>query len=365
MTFRRFSMKTGRLILLLTFWTVFLLSGCGKEPATSTPSPAQKIRDIKIAEARLQQIDVTFSAPGTVRPSVRSTLTSKVIGNVTKVLVKEGDLVEKGDPLIEIESRDITAKIRQAQGALESARAGLRNAEANFRRTSELFSKGSATRFELDAAILHRDRAKGRVEQSKGALQEARTMKRYARIVAPAKGVIARRPVDVGDQAAPGRPLIEFEETARLQFEAFVPESVFPSLKTGEKVSVALDALDDTLIPGTITEMEASTDPVSHSAKIRIDLEKTEGALSGMYGRALIPTGRRREAVLIPAKGVIRRGQLTAVYLLDSKGIVHFRLIQTGRPLQNRVEVLAGLEGGERIAVSGLDRLEDGMEVSE
>jgi RND family efflux transporter MFP subunit len=314
--------------------------------------------------AQLPEIDILFSAPGTVRAVTQSTLTSKVMGNVTRILVREGDRVKKGEPLLKIESKDIGAKIRQAEGALEAAKAALRNAEANFNRISDLFSRGSATRFELDGATLQLDSAKGRVTQAKGGVKEAQTMKQYALIRAPAAGLITRKRVEVGDQAAPGRPLLEFMDPSRLQFETFVPESKLSSLKIGRKVEVIIDAVGDERIAGSIAEMEPSSDPVSHSTKIKIDLKDAGGALPGMYGRALIPTGKRR-AVMIPQKAVFKRGQLTAVYLLDKAQTLHFRLIQTGKLFRDQIEVLSGLAGGERIAVSKLEQIEDGTEVRE
>ncbi len=358
-------MQRTRLIFLPTLWILLLLAGCrGEADKTSESRPNRPISGVETVEARLQEIDVIFSASGTIRAASHSTLTSKIMGNVTRMMVREGDRVEKGEALLEIESQDIGARVRQARGALESAEAALRNAEANFNRISELFSRGSATRFELDGATLQLDSAKGRVKQAKGAVKEARTMKQYALIRAPVAGVVTRKRVEVGDQAAPGRPLVEFEDRSRLQFETFVPESKLSSLKIGQKVEVAINALSDERIAGSIAEMEPSSDPVSHSAKIKIDLKEAKGALSGMYGRALIPTGKRH-AVLIPQKAVVKRGQLTAVYLLDKEQTFHFRLIQTGKLFRDQIEVLSGLEGGERIAVSKLDQLEDGTEVRE
>ena len=357
-------MKITRLLFISFLSILLFFTGCGKVEESSRAKADKKIQGGETEEAINREIDVTLSTPGTVRALTSSTLTSKVMGNVKTILVKEGERVEQGKVLIEIESQDIAARIRQAEGALESAKASLLNAEAHYNRISGLFSKGSSTQAELDAATMQRDSAKGMARQAEGAVTEARAMKQYAQITSPVSGVGARRMVEVGEQAAPGRPLLEVEDTRGLQFETFVPESIFPARKIGESVFVQIDALGDALVPGQIAEMEASADPGSHSAKVKIRLGETKGVISGMYGKARFITGKR-SAILVPQHAVVHRGQLTAVYAVDQDKVLHLRLVQTGKSLDNHVEIISGLKGGERIAVSRLNQIEDGMEISE
>jgi len=349
-------------MLLALLLVGFVLAGCGegnvREAGTAHP---ETIRGVKTAPVRLGPVDILYTAPGTVRAVLQSTLTSKIMGNVTRVRADVGDRVRKGEVLLRIESKEISAKIAQAKGALAAAQAALRNAQANYRRISTLAARGSATPFELDGARMRLDAAKGGVAQAEGGLREARTMKGYARVTAPADGRISRRYVEVGDQAAPGRPLFDFVDASRLQFETFVPESKLADLRLGLQVSVVVPAWGDGKISGRIAEMEPASDPVTHSAKIKVDLTKKSGLLPGMYGKALFPVGKRR-AVLAPKGAVFSRGQLTAVYLLDPKKVIRFRLVRTGRDYGDRVEILSGLSGGEEVAVSEIARLEEGME---
>lgn len=356
--------RTG-LTLLWALCLLVSVPGCGKDgrDAAQTGS-AKKISGIEVSKTGLEEVEVAYRSPGTVRSGIQSVLTSKIMGNVREIHVKERDRVEKGETLMEIESGDITARIDQAQGALESAQAALRNAEANFKRISDLFSKGSATRFEFDGATMQLENARGMVKQALGGVREAQAFKNFALIAAPADGVVSRRLIDVGEQAAPGRPLLQFEDRSRLQFETFVPESIIHSLKMGQAVSVKVDALEGRVLQGRISEMEGSSDPVSHSSKIKIEIDGAEQAVSGMYGTALIPT-RKRRAILIPGKAVVARGQLTVVYVMDAERILRLRLIKAGRTYGDRIEVLSGLRGDETIAVSGLDRIDEGMEITE
>ncbi|NOY52728.1 MAG: efflux RND transporter periplasmic adaptor subunit [Deltaproteobacteria bacterium] len=358
-------MKKTRFILIPTLVIILSFFGCREKAAqeTGTVHP-EMIRGVKTAVARLGKIDITYTAPGTVRAAIQSTLTSKVMGNVTRIRVREGDRVKKGEILLRIESKEISARIAQAKGALEAAKAALRNAEANYGRTSRLYSRGSATRFELDGATLQRDAARGRLKQAAGAVREALAMKGYALIRAPANGRITRRHVEVGDQAAPGRPLLDFIDSSHLQFETFVPESKLAALRIGLKVAVIVSALGNHKITGRIAEMEPASDPVSHSSKIKLDLKGARKALPGMYGKAFFPVGSR-QVVLAPKEAVFTRGQLTAVYVLDKKKVLHFRLVRTGKEYNGRVEILSGLAGGERVAVSEIARIEDGMEITQ
>ncbi len=357
-------LKTCRTILFPTCWILLILQGCGNEDLSSVKKKVRVIPGVKTVTVQVKKVGIPFTTAGSVRSVVRSVLTSKVVGNVKEVRVREGDRVEKGEVLLTIESRDIRAKIRQAEGALQSANAVLKNTESNYRRLSALYSRGSATRFEFDGAVLQLENAKGMVKQAEGGLREARTMEQYSRILAPMDGVVSRKMIDVGEQAAPGRPLLTIEKTSRLQFDTFVPESILPSLAVGQQVSMTIDALDGKTFSGRIAEMEPSADPVSHSARVKIDMEDRGKLIPGMYGKARFITGER-STIRIPEKAVVKRGQITAVFIIDPERILHLRLIRTGESRSGWTEVLSGLRDGDRIALSELDRIEDGMEVAE
>jgi len=362
--YKEVNMKITRLLLIFPLCILLFFTGCGKAEESSRTKADKKIQGVETEEVISREIDVTLSAAGTVRALTSSTLSSKVMGNIKTIPVKEGDRVEQGQVVIEIESQDIEARIRQAEGALESAKASLLNAEAHYNRISGLFPKGASSRAQLDAATMQRDSTKGMVRQAEGSVTEARAMKQYAKITSPVSGVVARKMAEVGEQAAPGRPLMEIEDTRGLQFETFVPESILPERKIGESVFVRIDAMGDAQVKGQIAEMEASADPGSHSAKVKIRLGETKGVISGMYGKAMFIIGKR-SATLVPQHAVIHLGQLTAVYAVDQDRVLHLRLVQTGKSMGRHVEVISGLKDGERIAVSKLNQIEDGMEISE
>ncbi|MDX1763192.1 MAG: efflux RND transporter periplasmic adaptor subunit [bacterium] len=342
-----------------------LVAGCGEEErhAREVP-PVKKVAGVETARAAWEEVPVTFSTSGIVQATTGSILTSRIVGNVSAILVGEGDRVEVGETLLKIESPDIEAKVEQAQGALQAARAGLTHAEANFKRIAALHGRGSATPHELDGAVMQLEAAKGLLTQAEGAVGEARSFQGYSRIQAPFAGLVTRKMIDVGEQAAPGRPLLAMEGTGGLQFETHVPESIFSSVKIGQTVAVTIDVLKGEALSGTVAAMEAAADPVSHSAKVKIDLEDGAGTLSGMYGKAEFVTGMR-DVILVPAKAVFTRGQLTAVYVVDDGRRVHFRLVRRGKPFDDRLEILSGLKGDEEVAISQLDLLDEGAEIVE
>ncbi len=339
------------------------MTGCsGETEAPREGAPVKKVSGVETAPASREEVAVTFSTAGTLRAVTGAVLTSRIVGNVTAILVREGDRVGKGQTLLEIESPDMAAKVGQARGGLQAARAGLTQAQANFDRVFALHGRGSATPYELDGARMQLDAARGQVQQAEGAVREARTFEGYSRIQAPFTGVIARRMIEVGEQAAPGRPLLEMETTGGLQFETEVPESVLPSIRIGKPVFVTVNVLEGERLAGKVAEMEAAADPLSHSAKVKIDLTGAPGAVSGMYGKADFVVGKR-SAILVPAKAVFSRGQLTAVYVIGEARRVHFRLVRTGKRFDDRLEILSGLTGDEEVAISRLDLLEEGAEI--
>ncbi len=354
-------LATSLTVGLVWFW----MAGCTEDgKKTGQPQAVQKVRGVEVIRVIPEEVAVTFATAGALRAVTASVVTSRIVGNVAALLVREGDRDEKGQTLLQIESPDIAAKVAQARGGLQAARAALANARATFDRISALHGRGSATPHELDGARMQLDAARGAVQQAEGAVREARSFEAYRFVQAPFAGTITRKMIDVGEQAAPGRPLLQVEGNGGLQFETEVPASLLASIRMGQSASVTIEALKGERLDGRVAEMEAAADPVSHSAKVKIDLEDTGGALSGLYGKAEFVIGKRA-VILVPAQAVVTRGQLTAVYVIGQERQAHFRLVRTGKRFDDRLEILSGLQGGEQVAVSRLDLLVEGAEIVE
>ena len=318
-------------------------------------SPQLRPVRAEIALAERITIPETVSVRGTVEAERTAVVSTRVMASVIAVHVSAGDRVERGDVLVEIDPQASRGQVAQAEGALAQARAALVLAEKNFRRFEALAERDAASELEVDQARAQLDQATAAVEQASGAVAAARSVASDARVVAPFAGRVAGLMIEPGDLAAPGRPLVRIESGGARRLVASLPESTrsLADLSLGDPVSVTLDTRSDLdRIQGRVVEISPGADPGSHAFQVEIVLP-IEDLATGIAGRAWIETGER-VAVVVPEKAVLSQGGLGLVVLRDESGRTSTRVVTTGsRVPPNRVEILAGLTGGEEL-LSGL-----------
>ena len=367
---------------------VVLLASCGKETAQRpVPATVAAIR-VQVAEATTAQWAGAYEATGTVRARTVATLSSKVTGYVQQVNVKAGEHVSAGQLLITIETRDLDANYRRAEiGRTEvqssipeadygvtGAKASLELAQVTFKRVEDLAAKKSITTQEFDeaasrlkAAQANYDMARSRREQidarlaaAEQEIRSAAVARDYAKISAPFAGVVTAKTVDPGNLATPGAPLLTIEQDGAMRLEASVDESRVPAVRLGQTVEVGVDALDRK-VTGRVAEIIPSVDATSRTYIVKIDLPGVAELRSGMFGRASFPLSAR-SVLTVPRTAVVERGQLQSVFVAE-KGTVRTRLVTLGERNKDVVEVLSGLNAGEKVVTPVPAELQDGAAV--
>jgi len=383
-------MKHRFLSLFALFILLFSL-GCGEktEPGTTSESPPV-VKDVAVTTARMTDQPLIYEAVGTVQAGIKSNLASKLLGTIKAVQVREGDRVKKGDTLLLIDQRQVNAGLRRAEASLSEARKGLAAAKFNseaarasaklglatYERYLNLKRDDSVSVQEFDEVEASYRQAKAglgqaeamveaataRVKQAEAALATARVSKKDAVIIAPHDGIITGKMVDKGDLAKPGTPLLALETTRGFCIDVVLPETYIGYAEPGQKVSVRVPALKTGPLEGSVCTIVPSADARSRSFIVKIRLPIDRKVTSGLFARAEIPVGRSKK-LLIAQKGVVRRGQLTGIYVVDTEGIAHFRLIRLGKTFGDSVEVLSGLKDGDRYVKKLHPGLEDGARV--
>lgn len=325
---------------------------------------------------------------GTVRSANISPISAKLTGNVTRVLVSEGDRVRAGQPLLEIDARDVRAKADQAlagtaevEQAIDGANAAVSAAEANanfanatYKRFAALRERGSVSpqEFEevaakkagadaqLEQARRGRDALLARRNQARAAVAEAETFLGYSILRSPVDGIVTARMIDPGAMAAPGMPLLTVEETSHYRAEAVLDESLAQSVRQGDLVT-----LDDgnRRFDAHVTNITPSVDPSTRGALVKIDLPANSGLRSGTFVKVGFATGTKN-AITVPETALNRRGELTSVYVVDKDGFARMRLVTLGDAQKSGIEVLSGLDDGERIVPQIPNELRDGAKVN-
>lgn len=321
---------------------------------------------VQVIQAEATTSPKTIEVYGIVQPARQAFVSSRVMGPIVTVKTWAGATVSKGQILIEIQPETSKGQVAQAEGALAQASAALAMAERNLKRYQNLHTEKAASEVELDIAQMQHDQAKGAVDQAQGAVHTAKTVAGEAGVTAPFAARVVERLVEVGDMAAPGRPLIRLESLEGRRLWLNVREADIGRLELDQRVPVTLDSrTDNGTIDGTVVEIMPSADPATHTFTVKVDLGSVD-LPSGISGRAAIP-GDAVERIIIPATAVHRRGGLELVIVRADDNSSRTRAVTTGAAVaEGRVEILSGIKAGDIVVVDAPGSLADGtpLEVS-
>lgn len=323
------------------FIAVLLLAGCGskEEPTTTVVSAApQKNIQAAVVETKSTSVPIRVEVTGQVAPIFQATLSSRIQGTIDKLLVREGSRVSKGQLLIQLDSRDLQADLARAHAEVE-------NAKAHLDRMNQLYAQDAVSKQEMENAT----RAYRVAEANRRAVEAQLS---YTMVRAPFEGVITEKKVEAGELASPGQPLLKMEDPQRLRLEATVAEGDLKSVSRGDKIPVVIDALGGQALTGLVSQILPAGDPQTHTFMVKVDLPKTPGLKTGMFGRFQLDKGLT-QTILVPSAAVVERGELSSLYVVGSDQTARLRWVKLGRRFEQQVEILSGLNIDERVLVDG------------
>ena len=259
-------------------------------------------------------------------------VSSQVPGRVAKIWVEAGTRVKPGDPLVTLSAAEYQARLNQAQAQLTQA-------AADYKRYQFLFKEGAVSPQEFGAMA-------ARYKTAQAQVAEAATLKGYTVVKAPEAGVVGERRVAVGDLAQPGQPLVTLYNPDLLQIEGEVNDSYREQVRLGETARVTVPAVKfQADLP--LAEIFPLSAPGSRTFKVRTEMVNNPALAPGMFARLTLPLGHSR-GLLIPKTAVHTVGQLTMVRVVVQEA-AELRQVKLGRQVGDKVEVLAGLQAGDRI----------------
>jgi RND family efflux transporter MFP subunit len=334
---------SGRNAGLALLLTAVLLAGCRDK----TGSPA--VEQLPAAVVRVQTVEnksrvATEDVVGTVRARLHSVIEAKVSGRIDRMLVVPGQNVKTGELLVQLDAREVQAQQDRALAVRQQA-------ESDLKRAADLFRQKILSQSEYDNA-----QSKFRVADA--AATETETLLGYTRVIAPFAGVITRKYTDVGDLAAPGKALLEMEDARDLRLEADVPEAVIGHLTLGDKLAVRVSGVTNGL-EGVVSEIAPSADSNSRTYLVKLDLPSAPGLRAGQFGRAAMPVGETA-ALRVPVSVVVQRGQMELVFVAVNNR-AQLRIVKTGKRIGDEVELVSGVDAGEKVVVDGAANLIDGQ----
>lgn len=323
---------------------------------------------VATVELRATSVAPMGELDGTLQAVRQSSVSAQVGGNVVQRLVKAGDEVRAGQPLVHIDERQTQAGVASSQAAVARAQAELAEAQAAYERNSRLVSRGFVSQAALDTAQARLRIAQAAERESIAERSKAALARNFATVVAPYDGLVLATHVETGDFVAPGRPIALVYAPQPIRAVVHVPASQQAALREAWPVEVRLPsgeraaAVSREAIPGV--------DPVTQTFEFRFDLppDATHGWVPGRSVRVRFPQGAA-ERIIVPSTAILRRGELTAVYVARGErfilravrlGAAHAGAGMAGADItaagiaEAGIEVLAGVAEGERIAVDAV-----------
>lgn len=321
------------------------LLGCRGKHAPDRAGTATASFEGRVVEVRDTTIPSVLDAPGIAEPVRRATLSTKLTGAVTAVLVHEGERVKQGQILARIDARDLAARRAQVGAAIAEAEAVHRDALTQAQRFRALYADSAATRAQLDAVETGLARTEAGVRTARGAASELDAMGAYAQVRAPFAGVVTQRFVDPGAFVSPGAPVAAVEDDSRLRIKVTVAPGAATPLKAGMHLH---GTIERETVEAVVEGVAPAPAGALYTVNAIVDNARSEHPAGGTAS-LWIPQGTRR-GLVVPVEALVREGDLTGVRVQTAGG-AELRWVRLGDRTDGSVEVLSGLRSGDRLLV--------------
>ena len=286
----------------------------------------------------LREVALTYPAEAVVEAVRQATVAAQVQGRVIDVRADAGQRVQKGQLLMRIDAREAAAGAAGAQAQLVEA-------EANYERTRNLHAR----KFVSAAAL---DKAEAELKAARAVAGASGAAVSHATVMAPIAGIVAQRHTELGEMASPGKPLITIYDPKGMRVIASIPQYKLAEVRRGGTARLEFPEAG-LWVDATRVEVLPTADARSHTVTARLYLpDDVPGVIPGMAARAHFVIGGGKK-LTVPPKAVLRRGEVTGVYVLDAQDVPRLRQVRLGEMLGNgELEVLAGLAAGDRVSLA-------------
>lgn len=310
--------------------------------------PAAGVASVRVERRPLPQ---SLAAEATLEAVRAATLAAQTSGRVVDLRVDAGDRVAAGAVLLRLDAAEAAQAVAGAEAGVARAEADLINARAELERTRSLFQRKFVSQAALDRAEAALQSAQAQSRAARAGRGEAAVVKGYATLAAPFAGVVAARHVERGEMAQPGAPLLTLYDPSAMRALVDLPQYRLAQLDGAKlRACVELPESGRWIDAAAVIPLPAA-DARTHTVRVRVELPRdTPGLVPGMFARVHFVSSEATKLV-VPAQAILRRGELTAVYVADGRGGFVLRQVRVGETEDGGVEILAGLAGGEDVAL--------------
>jgi len=326
---------------------LLILAGC-HAPQDRLPPPAAALQTVP---AQLVVGPAERRLDGVIEAVNQGTVAAQTAGRVEAIYYDVNDFVPAGAVIMRLRSTQQRAGLAAAEARVREATAREAEAETRYRRLADMYARQVIPKATLDSAAADREAAVARLAAARAAVTSAREGVAYTEIRAPYAGVVTKRLVEVGETVAPGTPLMSGLSLQYLRVSVDIPQSIVDQVRRIKKAAVYVR---DRRVEATKVIVFPEASSPSNTFRARLELpENATDLYPGMFVKVSFVTGET-ERLLVPASALVRRSEVTAVYVVDASGAASMRQVRVGDEFGRDYEVLSGLAPGERIAVDPL-----------
>jgi RND family efflux transporter MFP subunit len=344
-----------------------MAGACSRAPAGPPPGQGMPPTPVTLAEARATPIDDVSEYAATLKSLRSTTVQPQIDGQVTQILVRSGERVRQGAPLFQMDPRRQQAAVSSQEAERAAREAAVGFARQQRQRASELFTAGAISKQELETAETALTTAEANLKALQAQVQQQEVQLRYYTVAAPTGGTVGDVPVRVGHQVSPQTVLTTIDENDTLEVYVSVPIERAPSLRTGLPIRLLNGDGTQTLARTAVSFISPQVDDQTQSVLVKAPVANPDGALrSSQYVRARI-IWKTTSGLVVPVTAVLRVSGQFFAFVAEGAGdkmVARQRAITVGPIAGDNYPVLAGVTAGERLVVSGAQKLADGAPIT-
>lgn len=336
-------MKTSEMLKMIPLATLALLMSCSGEKKEAVKETIDERVKVRVETVSAQDVDQIGEFTATVEANVTNKIAPQTSVRIEKLFAEVGDQVKAGQLLVKMDATN-----------LKQAKTQLDNQEVEFKRIDELYKVGGASKSAWDAQ-------KTQLDVNRTAYKN---LQENTQLMSPVSGVVTARNYDNGDMYSNSEPVFVVEQIRPVKLIIHVSESYFTKIKKGNDVDIKLDVYGDEVFKGKVSLVYPTIDPTTRTFPVEIKIANAdERVRPGMFARVTMNFGSMNH-VVTPDQAIVKQSGAGDRYIYVYKdGKVSYQKVELGRRMDNKYEVISGVENGDQVVVAGQSRLTNGMEV--
>jgi membrane fusion protein (multidrug efflux system) len=356
---------------LISTLLIALLGGCGSKESVSLEKPSKspdqisEERQVEAVEVVPKAMAYTLSAVGSLKTPELVTISPKKAGIISKILVKEGDPVKKGQILVQLDDVDARLQVERAEARVREAEASLETNRTTLTRYKKLLESKVVSQQLYDDLSLKVKLDEAKLDLARTELHLARQNLLDHQIFSPIEGMVNLKMASIGEHVnvAPKDEILKIVQMDPLELEFYIPENWVGRIRKGTRIQFTVKAFSDEKHSATLQMISPTADPATRNVKMKAMASNPHYRLKpGFFAEITIPVGENTKGMLVPESALLSQEGSHYVFIVLN-GVAHRREVETGIRMGGQVEITKGLRNGEQVVTAGYEQLKEGIPV--